>query len=91
MYQVVAAVLSISQVSGEVIKMNPDFNPRFLKKYMDGYAAITDALKCYVADVRAEMAARTRSFLPLFVLHWGIGVGNDLFCAARQGLIWSGG
>ncbi len=37
------------------------------------------------------VAARTRSFLPLFVLHWGIGVGNDLFCAARQGLIWSGG
>jgi membrane protease YdiL (CAAX protease family) len=33
------------------------------------------------------VAVRTRSFLPLFVLHYAIGVLNDLFCALRLGLM----
>jgi membrane protease YdiL (CAAX protease family) len=33
------------------------------------------------------MAVRTGSFLPLFLVHWGIGVLNDVFCSWRQGLL----
>ncbi len=36
----------------DLLGMNPDFNPKFLKKYMDGYGLISDALKRYIADVR---------------------------------------
>lgn len=37
----------------DLLGMNPDFNPNFLKKYIDGYALITDALKRYIAEVRS--------------------------------------
>jgi hypothetical protein len=40
------------------------------------------------APLFGALAVRTGSFLPLFLLHYLIGVQNDLFCAARQGLIW---
>jgi hypothetical protein len=33
------------------------------------------------------VAVRCRSFLPLFVFHYAIGVINDVFCALRQGLL----
>lgn len=39
------------------------------------------------APVFGLIAVRSRSFVPLFVLHYAIGVGNDLFCAIRQGLL----
>jgi len=39
------------------------------------------------APLFGAVAVRTGSFLPLFFLHWGIGVLNDLFCALRQGLL----
>lgn len=39
------------------------------------------------APLFGALAIRTGSFLPLFLLHWAIGVLNDLMCALRQGLI----
>jgi len=39
------------------------------------------------APVFGAVAVRSGSFLPLFLLHWCIGVANDLMCAARQGLL----
>lgn len=33
------------------------------------------------------VAVRTRSFLYVFLFHYGIGVLNDVFCAMRQGLL----
>lgn len=39
------------------------------------------------APLFGAVALRTGSFLPLFILHYGIGVLNDVFCAMRQGLL----
>jgi 3-methyl-2-oxobutanoate hydroxymethyltransferase len=36
----------------DLLGMNPDFDPKFLKKYMDGHELISDALKRYIVDVR---------------------------------------
>lgn len=36
----------------DLLGMNPNFNPKFLKKYIDGYEMITDAVKRYITDVR---------------------------------------
>jgi len=37
----------------DLLGMNPDFDPKFLKKYMDGHKLIVDAVKNYIADVRS--------------------------------------
>lgn len=36
----------------DLLGMNPDFNPNFLKKYMDGHKLVTDAVKRYISEVR---------------------------------------
>lgn len=36
----------------DLLGMNPDFEPKFLKKYADGYSTVTDALRCYIDEVR---------------------------------------
>lgn len=36
----------------DLLGMNADFNPTFLKKYMDGQELITDAVKRYIVEVR---------------------------------------
>lgn len=36
----------------DLLGLNPDFNPSFVKVYADGYKGITDAAKRYVDDVR---------------------------------------
>lgn len=36
----------------DVLGLLPTFNPKFVKKYLDGHKIIVDALKEYVADVR---------------------------------------
>jgi 3-methyl-2-oxobutanoate hydroxymethyltransferase len=33
--------------------MNPDFNPTFLRKYMDGFSMISGALNKYTKDVKS--------------------------------------
>ncbi len=38
----------------DLLGMNPDFNPTFLKKYLDGHRLIVDAVKTYVREVREE-------------------------------------
>ena len=40
------------------------------------------------APLFGAVALRTRSFLPVFVFHFGIGVINDVMCSMRAG-IWS--
>lgn len=48
-------------VSGQVLVlhdllgMNPDFNPKFLKKYADGYNFILTALNTYVQETQTEL------------------------------------
>jgi 3-methyl-2-oxobutanoate hydroxymethyltransferase len=37
----------------DLLGMNPDFNPKFLKKYMDGSSMITDAVEKYIKEVRS--------------------------------------
>lgn len=37
----------------DLLGMNPEFNPKFLKRYMDGSAMITDAMKKYIDEVRS--------------------------------------
>jgi 3-methyl-2-oxobutanoate hydroxymethyltransferase len=33
--------------------MNPEFTPKFVKKFMDGATVISDAAKAYIGEVRA--------------------------------------
>ncbi|RME67828.1 MAG: 3-methyl-2-oxobutanoate hydroxymethyltransferase [Verrucomicrobia bacterium] len=43
----------------DLLGLNPDFRPRFARKYLDGYETIRDALARYVEDVRgARFPAR---------------------------------
>ena len=37
----------------DVLGMNPDFNPTFLRKYMDGFSMISGALNKYTKDVKS--------------------------------------
>ena len=37
----------------DMLGMNQNFNPKFLKKFMSGFEQITDALNAYVTDVNA--------------------------------------
>jgi 3-methyl-2-oxobutanoate hydroxymethyltransferase len=37
----------------DLLGLNPDFRPSFVKVYADGYGSITDAAKRYVDDVRS--------------------------------------
>lgn len=37
----------------DMLGMNPDFNPKFLKKYLNGAELITEALNDYVSDVNS--------------------------------------
>ena len=36
----------------DLLGMNNNFNPRFLKKYLDGHAIITDSINSYVTEVQ---------------------------------------
>ncbi len=38
----------------DMLGMNRDFNPKFLKKYMDGYSLIKDALQSYNNEVKSK-------------------------------------
>ena len=38
----------------DVLGMNPDFNPKFLKKYLNGFTLITQAINSYVAEVKDQ-------------------------------------
>lgn len=43
----------------DMLGLNPDFRPRFARKYMDGYEAVKNALSRYAADVKeARFPAR---------------------------------
>jgi|TARA_B100000959_G_C14967619_1_gene618414 3-methyl-2-oxobutanoate hydroxymethyltransferase len=37
----------------DILGMNPDFNPTFLRKYMDGFSMISGALNKYTKDVKS--------------------------------------
>ncbi len=53
----------------------------FDKPLMETWGAVL------VGPLFGVAAARTRSFLYIFLFHYGIGVINDIFCAMRQGLL----
>lgn len=36
----------------DMLGMNPDFNPKFLKKYLKGFELMKDAMNAYVAEVK---------------------------------------
>lgn len=38
----------------DLLGMNPDFKPTFLKTYMDGFGSITKAIKNYIEDVKSS-------------------------------------
>ena len=38
----------------DMLGMNPDFNPRFLKRYMEGDRLLCEALDCYNSEVKAQ-------------------------------------
>ncbi|WP_190616135.1 3-methyl-2-oxobutanoate hydroxymethyltransferase [Tepiditoga spiralis] len=38
----------------DLLGMNPDFSPKFSKKYLDGYGIIKEAIKNYIKDVKSE-------------------------------------
>jgi len=37
----------------DLLGLNPDFKPTFLKTYMDGYSLISKAIKAYINEVRS--------------------------------------
>ncbi|MDB5036855.1 MAG: panB [Bacteriovoracaceae bacterium] len=39
----------------DLLGLNPDFNPKFLKKFMNGAESVSHALKSYSDEVRAEV------------------------------------
>ncbi len=41
-------------VSHDMLGINNEFNPRFLRKYADMYASITDATQRYITDVKSR-------------------------------------
>jgi len=41
-------------VLNDLLGMNPDFNPKFLKKYTDGYATTIESLNTYVNEVQTK-------------------------------------
>ena len=38
----------------DMLGMNPDFNPKFLKKYLQGFQLIKEAMNSYVAEVKTQ-------------------------------------
>lgn len=41
-------------VMHDLLGLNPDFNPKFVRKYADLFSVVTNAVTCYVADVASK-------------------------------------
>jgi 3-methyl-2-oxobutanoate hydroxymethyltransferase len=41
-------------VTHDMLGMTHEFNPRFLRRYLDLYKSMTDAFKQYIKDVKAQ-------------------------------------
>jgi 3-methyl-2-oxobutanoate hydroxymethyltransferase len=39
----------------DLLGLNPDFTPKFVKKYVDGAAIVGDAVRSYVDEVRRQV------------------------------------